>query len=711
MKKFVLFVFIVVAVLVALRARYEQRHPRQPEPPPGVPVTTTTQPEAPAATTSTQPPMVPPPPPSTKLDRGANAFVSGALELYPTYSAVGLEMSYQGDANTNVSALMSWRRVGESGWRDGVDVTIDRERHLMWASIWPLEQNEPIEVKLAFSDPEPLPEPRLMQTRTRRMVLNTVGGRTLYVSPTVGDDDNPGTKAAPLKTLAKATTGLKSGDTVYAMSGVYPESLHLQYIKAQEGKPAVITAAPGHKPVLDSSRVIRAGAGWSQVSPGIYSIGGNFPDDGPHYVAQDGKRMFFYPTVADLTREEYQNRRCWAYDPQKKRLLVRTGDAKSPGSHSYHVAMDDYGFYLEGCKYVVISGFEICHYGNSAIRISGSGTIGNVVYGNLVHNAQQGIFVKTETSENNAIWYNTVAEPGIRDFSWISIKHSEYSRQGIIVWCAGRGNSVCHNKVHDWFDCIDVESWLHPNDLGMNRDADIMFNQMWNVGDDGVELDGGGINMRFHGNRIRSAHSAISLAPVERGPVYVTRNDATYHTLFLKMSVGSDSVGWTYIYNNSAYTMDKADGASMVRFNSYELADRNRVLKNNAMIGSEFAVNRGRTGHVLDYNCYYNTPTKPFRKFDWEGQVYRSLAEFQQSTGQEQHGMYADPMFTSTPDLGKYGEDELPVYDNPSVGDLRPAPGSPLIDRGVVIRGVSDVFKGAAPDIGAFEVGDGSGAK
>jgi len=92
------------------------------------------------------------------------------------------------------------------------------------------------------------------------------------------------------------------------------------------------------------------------------------------------------------------------------------------------------------------------------------------------------VFAKTEGTEDTAVWNNLVYEPGIRDFPWAAIKHSEYARQGIIFYNAGRGTSICNNRVHDWFDCIDVESWLHPDELALNRDCDIMFNSCWNVG-------------------------------------------------------------------------------------------------------------------------------------------------------------------------------------------------------------------------------------
>ena len=50
-------------------------------------------------------------------------------------------------------------------------------------------------------------------------------------------------------------------------------------------------------------------------------------------------------------------------------------------------------------------------------------------------------------------------------------------------------------------------------------------------------------------------------------------------------------------------------------------------------------------------------------------------------------------------------EKELFVSCNEDAIDLRPATGSPLIDKGVHIKGINDDFKGDAPDIGAYEHG------
>ena len=51
------------------------------------------------------------------------------------------------------------------------------------------------------------------------------------------------------------------------------------------------------------------------------------------------------------------------------------------------------------------------------------------------------------------------------------------------------------------------------------------------------------------------------------------------------------------------------------------------------------------------------------------------------------------------------GTDIAPLLRDPAAFDFRPAQGSPLIGAGVVIPGCTDGFKGAAPDLGAYQSG------
>lgn len=51
-------------------------------------------------------------------------------------------------------------------------------------------------------------------------------------------------------------------------------------------------------------------------------------------------------------------------------------------------------------------------------------------------------------------------------------------------------------------------------------------------------------------------------------------------------------------------------------------------------------------------------------------------------------------------------EGPAPGLVNPEARDFRPAPGSPVIDAGVVLPGINDNFRGDAPDLGAYEAGE-----
>jgi hypothetical protein len=637
-----------------------------------------------------------------------NAIKPAKVELYPTHAAIGIEASYTDDDNENAQASFVWRKVGEKTWRNGVDVTFDRKRRLVWASIWPLEQGEVIDVEIDFSDPDIKEKKRLFLsgTATTRKFNFTPQGRTLYVAP-AGDDANAGSKEKPYKTFSHAAKQLKPGDTLLAMSGVYKEADLFQGMKGTAEKPIVIAAAPGEKPVLDSSLVIAKKSGAWQEADGLFvTTLGSFAN----YVAQDGARMFPYPSLDDLKSDKHKAKRAYFWDAKAKKLYVRTGTSLKADEHAYNVAQHAYAAHLTKAQHVTLRGLTMRHYGAAAVRLS-EGAAGCVLYENTIHNCTGAVFMKSESTRDNAIWKNEIYEVGLADFSWNAHYAIEYANQAIYCDKAGRGNSFCHNTIHGYFDLISVESWKNPDKLQYNRDCDIMFNTLYNASDDAIEVDGGGFNMRIHGNTIRNCLTALSLAPIERGPVYITRNHATFFGLFIKFNVGGTvSHGWTFIYHNSAYCLLRgADGGTGVSF-SPTLPCTNKVFKNNIVMVNEWCVRAWRKDNMFDYNCYYHIPEREPRRFQADKKTYNTIADFAKATGQETHGLYADPMFMSPDGAGKYASrplsaalvDYVLVKDAKS-GDLRLRDASPCIDRGVAIRGINDDFRGKGPDLGAFE--------
>jgi len=645
------------------------------------------------------------------------------MELYPTPLAIGIEIAYSGDEAGASRADFVWRKKGESQWHNGVDMTFDRKKRLVWASIWPLEQGTTVEVKATFK-PSADAKPQTLDgtVTTRTLILEAKGGRTFYVSPS-GDDGNPGTRERAFKTLQHAADTVRAGDTVYAMSGVYKERYLFRKLKGTEGKPIVFMAAPGQKPIIDGSTTIEKGKGaWRKAGKGIYSTALDVKPDGKGYLAQDGKRMFRCWSLDDLKANKLGVPRAWFFDDKAKKLFIMPGSGVDPEEHEYKVVFADYGVSLQASQYVVVRGFEVRYFGSAAVGIT-EGARGCIVIDNVLHHAPGAVVMSGYDSTDNVVWRNDMYDEGLVDFTWSQIKASEYRRQGLT--CAtGRGSSICYNRVHEFFDCLDPETWQMVENIERNRDLDVMYNELYNSGDDAIEADGGGVNMRIHGNHIRNAFSAISIAPVERGPVYVTRNEASYKHLMLKLNVGdSDSRGWAFVYHNSGYCVlkDGADAGIAVSFPPLGFIPlENKVFRNNAFLAREYAILHNCANYSLDYDCYYGLPGQKQPVFSWDSLDAagkrttfdtRDFAQYVQKTGSELHGLYADPGFVSTPDVatvmsvpyeeGYVSRGAMVKDGNP--GDLRLESTSPCIDRGVVIRGINEDFKGKAPDVGAVE--------
>jgi hypothetical protein len=100
--------------------------------------------------------------------------------------------------------------------------------------------------------------------------------------------------------------------------------------------------------------------------------------------------------------------------------------------------------------------------------------------------------------------------------------------QGIILAETGGNNVVRYNDIigsesHWWNDAIES---IRNRSItgGPYRDTDVYGNVLAFANDDGIELDGGQINVRSWHNWITGALCGVSCAPNRKGPSYVFRN-------------------------------------------------------------------------------------------------------------------------------------------------------------------------------------------
>jgi hypothetical protein len=173
-----------------------------------------------------------------------------------------------------------------------------------------------------------------------------------------------------------------------------------------------------------------------------------------------------------------------------------------------------------------------------------------------------------------------------------------------------------------------------------------------------------------------------------------------------------------FFYNNTVLT-ETAGGASA-----------NVHWRNNLMLAQNagtavFTVNTNTNYSDSDYNGFRPNPGQEVA-FQWnsppvsvpmiladgsspakiEERRYPTLQAYQQATKQDQHSILLDyDIFMKVTKLdGKDLATVQRLYDAKDF-DFRLKPGSAAVDKGVAIPNVTDGYGGAAPDLGALEVG------
>jgi len=130
---------------------------------------------------------------------------------------------------------------------------------------------------------------------------------------------------------------------------------------------------------------------------------------------------------------------------------------------------------------------------------------------------------------------NKIHDPKWGAFPW-DFGHPK-GPTGIMTLNPGQQNVIRYNELYASGPNLvtaDKKHWLYDGMMGNNNfstqgfpgsDSDIYHNYVRNVMDDGIEVEGGGLNVRVWGNYIDyPSLSAIATTTVHYGPTYVFRN-------------------------------------------------------------------------------------------------------------------------------------------------------------------------------------------
>lgn len=270
------------------------------------------------------------------------------------------------------------------------------------------------------------------------------------------------------------------------------------------------------------------------------------------------------------------------------------------------------------------------------------------------------------------------------------------------IWMTGPGNVIEHNRVVGFRDCISL---LEDSAASEQLSIDILRNDLDTCSDDAIEADFAMGNVRVVQNRMANSFIALSSQPSLGGPTWFVRN-VSFNNIYQVFKPQRGSVGDIWLHN----TVVKAGDALAV---NTSVAWSRATFRNNLLIGggsdatyNGYSIGAGRVIQAstldvatadFDYDGFGSIGTGTFRG-RFGGVTFDSLAALRSSTT-EAHAVEVDlsvfaasVAFPDTP------------FPRREVPDLRLGSGA-AVDAGEVLPNINDGYAGAAPDLGAYELG------
>ncbi len=574
-----------------------------------------------------------------------NDLVPGELKVdESTLHAIGYRWLATGDDNRNASATVEYRRQGETTWRRGPA---------------PLRLN---------GDPA---------GRDGYVVGNLLAGSVLWLEPDVAYEVRV-TLADPDGVTGTAATTFTARTRAVPPRIAGSRTLHLYTTCTGTDK-----LQPCYTRLQDAAR-----------------------DAQPGEVVLLHAGTYAWTTTIDLsvlaTKAATETAPVVFRGEDRDRVVIDMG--RAPGRDATKL------FSVVGAKYAHFESFTVR---NAGTVFYGRDAVGLTIRDLRLLGVYAGIGGADSPAGKDRLWY--VADNTIEGFNtqWYpySSQSTSISHTGIRIY--GRGHVVEHNRVGKFWDCIAHSDtgggqvtntsvdWRNPPSLSIDVDR----NDMYECFDDALSADYGFHNLRFIGNRMTNAHTALSVQPLYGGPAYFIRNEA-FNMASNSFKFHNQPVG-IEAYHNSIATHDFA----------WECDAGWRVarIRNNLLLGnpstSSYALVTGSppdARNAIDYNGYTGTTGSNLLKWNRalyaatpDERRYPNLPGFATGEGHEAHGrivpytVFADAWYPA-------GEGTTyPAGD----ADLSLRSASAAIDAGLFIPGINDGFAGAAPDLGAQEYG------
>jgi hypothetical protein len=639
---------------------------------------------------------------------------------HPTLINLGFEWIIQGDDNRNANVDVSYRKQGETVWKQGLPLLrLQGERiyqtdgvfnvispNMFAGSILDLEPDTGYEARFTMSDPDGFTGPaakivtKTVSVRTRPEPKPYAGGRVFHVYP----PNYKGTRIEP------AFDGLMCAYNYYCGGGD----------TVTAGRPRV---KPGDT-ILIHAGLYRYRA---DLYTGDRNINATTPVEGTYYLTASGTadRPIAIKSAGD-------------------------GDVTFDGNGNFNL------FNVKAANYNYFEGVTIR---NTNIGIWAgtqfiAGSKGLTVKHCRFEDVNIGIFTNNSGSSDFYIADNYFF--GRNDskhlLGWNGPFWAQFNGvDGQIfppvlasytaVRLYGPGHVVAYNYIADFHDGIDVETYGNPDgshaidgphyppkEFWDRRPVAIDFynNYLTNFHDNAVEIDGSLHNVRVMRNlMVNSASHPFCNQPAIGGPIYWIRNIA-YHAPGGSTRLTNGAAGVLF-YNNTILTETSAGSSANVHW------------RNNLMLGENaapaiFSINTNTNYSSSDYNGFrpnagaafsfeWNSPRKdapadysgliagggrgsPASNTSLEARRFATLTDYSAGTHQDLHSIAVDyDAFVNVPRLDAKDLRKVQTVYKAEEFDFGLKSGSAAIDRGVALPNVTDGFTGRAPDLGALEYG------
>jgi hypothetical protein len=263
------------------------------------------------------------------------------------------------------------------------------------------------------------------------------------------------------------------------------------------------------------------------------------------------------------------------------------------------------------------------------------------------------------------------------------VESGDFSGEGVEFQHTS-GHTLAHNRI----------SFTGDGTSYCERNCDIYGNDIFDTSDDGIEPDGGFANIRMWENRLaNTGHNGISFQPMSGAPWYLIRNQIIGNSESPLKYRGSDR--FVMLHNTIV------NWSNVQTIWGYETL--NAYSRNNVWItvsgGTIWDLQSGqpdwRTN--LDYDGFSMVGNENAFKFG--GSSLGDVDAFASKAKQESHGVMLERNCFPTLNVPNAPPASVPAQ----VVTL--APGCDAIDAGEVLPNINDGFQGAAPDLGAFELG------